>query len=271
MHLNNLKVFIPTKGRAVLQRTYEGLPPEVKKNTMLVIDKNDVDGYIKAHIPEEAILTVPKSIKGICPTRQFIMEYCYSNHIDFMCMLDDDITFQKRNLKGKILNATSGQVLRAFENLLNNLTEYVHAGIATRSMDYDNPKHFKVNGRMMHVLGYCIPKVFELECYFTKDVAKNFSMDDFHMTLQLLEKGASNIIDLNNRISPSSSNSKGGASLWRTLESHNSSAKQLERNHPKFVKVKVKHGWQGMEGERLDVIVQWKKAYESFKENSQWK
>lgn len=265
--LNNFRIYIPTKGRPTLQKTYTNLTNDLKEITYLVIDKEDFNPYVEAGIPEGNLLVVPKKIKGIASTRQEIIKNAYKLDIDNICMLDDDITFQRR-VKGKIVNSTNSQVNSAFKQIVSWLDSgYVHCGIAIRSMDYDNPSNSKVVSRMMHVLGYSPSFIIENGCSFLKGVTKDFSMDDFHMTLQLLRKGEKNIVSLINRISPSASNSKGGASLWRTLESHNKSAMQLKKNHPEFVTVKEKHGWQGMEGKRLDVIIQWKKAYESYKEN----
>lgn len=81
---------------------------------------------------------------------------------------------------------------------------------------------------MMHVLAYNVDKVLKSGCSFTKNVNCQ----------------------------------------WMTLNSHNDSAKQLKNNHKAFVTVRKKHSWQGMEGTRLDIIAQWKKAYESARKEN---
>ena len=56
----------------------------------------------------------------------------------------------------------------------------------------------------------------------------------------------------------------GGCSTYRTMELQGAAAEKLAAKHHPFVKVvikKTKTAWGG--AERKDVIVQWKKAYQS--------
>jgi hypothetical protein len=86
-------------------------------------------------------------------------------------------------------------------------------------------------------------------------------MEDFHVSLSLLTKGLPNM-SINWMVqNQNGSNLAGGCSSYRTPERHAESALALKRRFPDFVNVvtkKTKTAWGGQE--RIDVIIQWKKA-----------
>ena len=250
-----MKIYIPTRGRANMQKTLSNLPAELQKLTYLVVDHGARDEYRATH---KNVIELPKSVTGIASIRQYIMENATDRYIT---MLDDDLRFQKTQKDWRIMDATPNEILAAFRQMSQWLKEgYAHCSLCPRFIYYDKKDFFVKDFRMMHVLAYDVKTVLKAKCSFTKGVPKDFSMDDFHMTLQLLRSGHGNIVSLLHRTSPAVSNSRGGASEWRTLASHNRSANLLAAIHAPFAKTKTKHGWQGMDGERQDVIVQWKKA-----------
>jgi hypothetical protein len=248
-----MKIYIPTRGRWNKQITHNALTPKLKEQTVLVTDK---DQEPPPNLPVEF---VPETVKGIAATRQYIVENCPER---YMVMLDDDLRLATRDYEGKILPASPEEVDAMFARLENWLQAgFAHCSSSPRFINWDEKiDEYKDCTRMMHVLAYDVEKLRKLGASFTKDVDETFSMDDFHMTLQLLRLGHTNRVDLLHRTNPSASNSNGGASTWRTLASHNRSARRLAELHGSVVAVRVKHGWQGMEGERLDVVVQWRKA-----------
>lgn len=254
-----MEIYIPTRGRSHLQRSYDNLPPSLQAITKLVVDANEEKDYKERF---DNVVALPKKVKGIASIRQHILENATDKHV---IMLDDDLVFQiKRG--DKILRSSNAEINRAFKLMEKWLNiGFAHTSMAIRSIAHTKDIQYMDNTRMMHVLCYDVEKVLGAGCSFTKGVTKDFSMDDFHMTLQLLRKGFPNRVSYNYATSPSVSNSKGGASLWRTLESHNKSAMQLKKSHGDFVAVKEKCNWQGMDGTRYDVIVQWKKAFNSSK------
>lgn len=254
-----MQIFIPTMGRPTNQKTLKALPMSLYDRITLVVPMTEVERY-KRNCTVCRVQGV--TAKGIAATRQWIME---NSHDDYLVMLDDDLAFFQKDAQRKIIGATPDEIEKAFKWLEMQLTgafAVAHAGITIRSLNYQHPGPFMENTRMMHVLAYNRKTVAAAGCSFTKGVNSSFSMDDFHMTLQLLRKGYSNRLQVDFCTNPSASNSEGGASLWRTLATQNASAEALGKLHKGFVKVTAKKAvWKGMEGERKDVIVQWRKAF----------
>ena len=88
-------------------------------------------------------------------------------------------------------------------------------------------------------------------------------MEDFHVTLSLLELGYPNLVLQNFCWGQIASNNPGGCSLYRNMQMQKDAATKLHELHPKFVKIitkKNKTGWKDMD-ERTDVRIQWKKAF----------
>jgi len=255
-----MNIYIPTRGRSEIQRTYDNLTPTLRSKAFLVVDYKGSEAYTSKY---DNVVVLPKNIKGIASIRQYIMENSKSRYI---VMLDDDLVLQTKNKNtGRIVRSTAAEVTKAFSTLEKWMKKdgIAHVGMAIRTIAGRKDGSIKYDEctRMMHVLGYDTKQVLDAGCSFTKEVRKDFSMDDFHMTLQLLKKGLHNRVSMLYAVSPSASNSKGGASEWRTLDSHNKSSQQLKSNHKEYVAIKKKPDWEGMNGDRYDVVIQWKKAY----------
>lgn len=255
-----MKIYIPSKGRANIQRTFSRLPDSVKVNTKIVVPPEDFAAYANAH-GEAFVLVCHK--RGIAPTRDWILEYG-SKEDGKVVMLDDDLIFQRLRENGQITNCTDEEVVMAFEWLEESLDTYAHAGFAVRFSDKGNRgQEERSPARMMHVLGYNIDLIPD-EVSFTNGIEKpeTFSMDDFNMTLQLLTRGIPNVVSNVWRTSPAPGNARGGASTWRTLETQNESAHQLNKLFPRFVSLREKKNWQGIHGGQMfDVTVYWQRAY----------
>lgn len=254
-----MDLYIPTRGRTDLQRTLQNLTPKLRKKATLVIDDGDheKEHYTLSKMMHCGVWVLPKRIRGIAAIRQHIMDESGSKKL---VMLDDDLRFQFKRRDGTgIFASTPQQTEDTFEWLEKQLKDVAHAGIVPRSIYYDRQNEFVEAFRMMHVLAYDVKRVKAAGAKFTHKVdSTRFTMDDFHLTLQLIEAGEKNRVSLRYNSNPSSSNSRGGASLWRTLESHNYSARTLGHLH-RHVKVVPKHQWQGMDGTRYDVVIYWQK------------
>ena len=55
---------------------------------------------------------------------------------------------------------------------------FVHVGMSIRSISHRQTDTYNEATRMMHALGYDTNRVLDSGCSFTKNVTKNFSMDD---------------------------------------------------------------------------------------------
>ena len=254
-------IYIPTRNRHNLQKSYTHLTPELRKKVVFVIDYNDDPLHYKKHYPSHDVMLLPKSTaNSFCRMCQYILENAESK---YFCILNDDLRFEFKKTNLKIERSTPAQVNKAFSLMEEWLDEgYAHCGMIQRSLQYNKraPGYLE-NVRMMECLCYNRDILMAEKCSFTHKVSKGFLMADMHMNLQLLEKGYPNIVSLIYVLGASPSNARGGASDYRTLELQNKSSAELYNNNKEFVKLKeAKSIWKGHDAPRIDVIVQWKKA-----------
>ncbi len=247
-----MQIYIPTYGRSDHQVTWDNLPHAIKFNTKLVVQNREREKYEKyPHI------VLPWGLTGIGRTRQWLIENTTAKHI---VMIDDDLDFAVRrdDALARFRGATDVDIHGMLEEMEWQLRhEFKLVGVSGREGANRNTEQFLTVTRQMRIHG--------LDAEFFKQANIRFDrlefMEDFDATLQLLELGYPNCV-LNHWVhnQRSGSNAPGGCSEERTLEKHNQAALALKKLHPKFVKVVEKDtgNWGGL---RLDVYIQWKKAY----------
>ena len=266
-----MKIYIPTRGRIHNQVTLGQLKQAVG-NKITLVTAADQHKALKEANPGVDIEVLPKGVKGMPFIRQHILE----NSVDrYFCMIDDDLkfcTFDGVNDAGnrKMSAAEPKQLVKMFETLENWLRSGVaHCGITPRFLNWNRTEPYIQSTRMLHLLAYDKLTVTAKGCRFDKNVKDyRFSMEDFHMTLQLLRAGHPNRVSLDYCSDPAASNTEGGVSEFRTLTTQEANARFLAAQHPGFVKVKEKStkSWKGLAEEapvRYDVAVQWQKAFKS--------
>lgn len=255
-----MKIFILTYGRHERQRTFDNLPKKLQEQVIFVVQSREKHLYKKY----ATVLVLPPSIQTISPTRQFVMHWAQKQGIKKLCMLDDDLGFDHRRTDDptKFLVATVKEVLTLFKEIEKRLDKYAHVGVLAREGGNRVLEPTRECTRMMRVLAY------QVETFHVNKI--NFDrvphQQDFDVTLQLLRKGFKNLVLCEWVQGQGSSNAPGGCSHYRTIESQNANAPKLAALHPGFVSIvekETKTAWGG--GKRLDVMVQWKKAYESSK------
>jgi hypothetical protein len=198
---------------------------------------------------------------GIAATRQWIMENAPE---PFVVMMDDDLTFYERRAdeRDKFTKLTKQGAAAMFRALEDALGLFAHVSIAMREGGNRNTDLLLIAVRSARVIGYR-KDIFLQEGV---DFRNSTVMDDFEATLHLLTRGwPSGVLNdwVQNQVG---SGTKGGASLYRTLEVHAAAAHKLAQRYPRFVRTvvkKTKTAWGGQE--RVDVLVQWKKALEAGK------
>jgi|TARA_R110000765_G_scaffold106962_2_gene197673 hypothetical protein len=95
--MDNLYIFIPTKGRSDNCKTANLIGDY--KNLFLVVEPKEY-GYYKEKYPNNNILQLPENDKGIIYSRNFIKQYTEEKNINYYWQLDDDISYlYKRELK----------------------------------------------------------------------------------------------------------------------------------------------------------------------------
>jgi hypothetical protein len=141
----------------------------------------------------------------------------------------------------------------------SKLTMFAHVGISARGGNNLKLSKVETNERMMRFLAYDRMRV-PPDCRFDRVPCKQ----DFDMTLQLLRKGLPNAVIYEfAQDQVRQSNAPGGCANYRTEEMVEEAARELQRLHPKFVKLveKTNNNWKGFEKEsRLEVKIAWKQA-----------
>lgn len=265
--IQKINIVVPTKSRKTLitvnelRRTgYDGLiyllVPESEKQ--LHFGKKNVE-----------IIALPDHYR-IAHTRQ----YACDNLGPKLVMMDDDLRFYERSY-GET-KADGSVPLRKTDNtkplldwLRISLDRYAHVGVSARTQNWQAARWDEnqyENQRPYRIYGYRTDVLIQNKITYSVNM-QNFTMDDFHMTLNMFEAGYSNAINIQYAQEQINSNSPGGASTYRSLASHEASAKLLHQMHPEYVKLvskTTKSSWGGTEAKpvtRTDVVIQWGKAY----------
>lgn len=259
-----MKIFIPTIGRPDKQPTWDSLPKRWQENTMLVCPIAEFDHH-RRH--DRNVLVHPAECKGIGPVRQWIVEQAQAMGLDKFLMMDDDHRYYVRKAAGDwhLRYSTEEETGECMDMLESLLDTHMHVGLSARQGNNRHLDPIKHVTRQNNVHGFRT-KVFKKhpEVSYTADPVMQV-MEDFDVTLSLLRLGYANAVVYQYAWGQAESNLPGGCSGYRNNEIQDAAAKRLAERHPGFVNVvkkKAKSGWEGME-ERTDVIIQWKKAYES--------
>lgn len=251
-----MTLVIPTFRRINSQTTFRNLPDSLKSNVIFVVDQQDYNEL--SILPEFSVAKFrvrPPEVKGIAKKRAWILETFREKKI---IMLDDDLSFEVRDGKGSTRAATPEDIGYWLKALWDKLDEYAHAGFSVRRHNDKLPSGWIENSRMQCVLGYR-PAIMRKHC----ELGRIETREDFDYTLQLLQKGFPNTICTEILFSQKI-NAPGGISTYRTVESSNMEALQLQNLHPGIVKA-VERQYKTQKdsfGTRTEVICYWKKAYE---------
>jgi hypothetical protein len=199
--------------------------------------------------------------QGIAATRQYI--WGQAQDVEYVCQVSDDLRFAWRDPYLKLHGATELHLCDIFDRIYTLLDEgWMHVGLSARGGNNHVDVPVKVIGRMCDVYAHRHHDCKRLKVRFDRVPV----MEDFDVTLQLLELGHPNAIIYDYCWDQNSSNSDGGCSLYRTPELQAEGAQGLTRLHPSFVSTveRSSNNWKGFPGTRLDVRVQWQRAYDAW-------
>ena len=250
-----MEIYIPSRGRPFKQTTFDNLPKELQDRATIAVHGEDFAEYRKNY----PVTLLPDNYRGIGNARHFLITKARSKKV---VMLDDDLVFATRRKDDptKFQPSTDYEIVKAFEEIEAALSEYAHVGIATREGGNRRTERTYQVSRMLRVLAY------------RRDIYKTHApyfhrlpvMEDFDVTLTLLRKGYPNLI-LNWIVqNQNGSNLAGGCSIYRDSSVQEEAAFKLAEIHSPFVRTVTKTPKQAWGGHtRTDVIISWKKAYDS--------
>lgn len=266
-----MQIVIPSMGRVGRVKTLRYIPENRLKSVLLAVPTREADQYVETY-PQVSVLSVPNRLKGIGHARQYALENATESTLMF---IDDDMRICKRlsMYEPTIRDADSKDSEKMFRWMEHSLKSYIHAGISARQGNNRHPTNaerkrdeieHKIISRMNNIYAYQVDKFLDLGFKFTRLKV----MEDFDVTLSLLELGYPNIISYRYCWDQRSSEDTGGCSGYRTSEVQTTAAYKLEKLHRPFVKIVEKVSkdtstfWKHMK-KRTDVNIQWKKAYRS--------
>ena len=267
-------IAIATLGRKRIT-TLEWFTPDVQKRVTLWCNRAQVASLRAAYPGVGYVLPCPCQpepgeqvdglTKGLSPIRHWLMNHYAKAGAPCVIVADDDTTFWIRINRDDPTDwhcrrATPDETTEMLEDLAKMTgadTPMVGVSLKQGNNRYSTPVAY--NQRMCGVWTVHVPTYHALKLCFA-DVP---SMQDFWMMLSFLTLGKRTAQICDRMHNPSTSGSAGGCSVYRTNDTQRISVGRLVARFGPFVKPKVKAtktGWFG--GERLDVTVQWKKAYE---------
>lgn len=257
---DDMQIYIPSMGRASKQVTLRHIPAEFLPRTFLVVPVEEVEFY-KTYCPDPrlgGILGCPA--KGIGPTRQFIMEQA---QVKFVFMFDDDMYIYRRiGDTVKLAKATPFEVCELFTTMRQWLVDgYAHVGLSARQGNNHVAAPYKDLTRMCNAYAHNV----EIFRHYGLRFDRTHFMEDFDLTLSLLELGFPNRVMFQFCWNQVGSNEGGGCSTYRTGERQAEAAHKLKELHGDVVRVVQKISkpgsgcWKGMKT-RTDVVISWQKA-----------
>lgn len=261
-----MKIYIPSLNRPFRQLTWNELHGIKGADVSVVIGPQDEKNYANPGNNGMKLLVLPKSVKGIGNVRQWLLEY-HAHHCedDRMVMMDDDLTFFTRRDDDptKARNSAASDKAAMLKALEGHLKHSIHGSILPREgANRVADEGVLYNTRLLRVLAYRAQAVLSAGVKFNRIPV----MEDFDATLQLLRKGYRNFVLCEWWQNQAGSGLEGGCSTYRTMDVQAEGAHGLKKLHDPFVTIvqkTTKGAWGG--GERTDVKIAWKKAFQSYK------
>lgn len=259
-------IFITSAWRSGDIKSLRCLSPKLYDKITLVIQADQCEEYQK-YKEQVQILVLPKHIKTLEPTREYVWKHCKEWGVSKFFLMDDDLNFYRRVLGDyKHSRTTDPEAkIRMFNILYSMLEDYAHVGVSEKLGNNRFPENYRKVTRSVRLLGYNLKLIPFNKLKFGRLVC----MSDYDMTLQLLRLGLKNCVLFEYSSEQGGSNTAGGCSKYRTPEVLADSARKLAKFHPGFVSLvekSTKGAWfkgQVEGNKRLDVRIQWVKAFKS--------
>lgn len=246
-------VYIPTYNRDRLPSVENMRGTRILERTALVVHPDEVDRY--AH---HGVQVISCPVQGDLGTvRQWLLERHRGRK---MVQMDDDLKFAVRRLDNpkKFVPATAEDVDVMFDRVFELLDDVPLVGVRQRGGANNSVPPFEIAVRQCMFHGIDVD-VARKEGFNYKPIV----FEDFDYTLQVLTRGYQNAVLTTHTIDQGESNAPGGVAAYRDNTRMEQDAADLALEYSDFVKVVRKPGWRGLDGERTDVTIQWKKALSS--------
>lgn len=257
----DITFYIPTLGRIDNQPTMIYLKAGGITPT-LVVQPHEYESY-RMRYPGCSFMRLPKSVKGISATRQFILDNCPTR---YFAMMDDDLRFSRKDPadRTKLKEPQPQDMVEMIAAMKSKLLRFAHVGISLRQGNNLKTEAFLLNERIIRAVAYDKERM-PPSARFDRIPLKQ----DLDMTLQLLRAGLPNCCIYEwAQDQVGGSNARGGCSTFRNENLSDEAAQMLHDLHPDFVTLvrKTNNNWKGFGNkDRLETRIAWKQAYEAGK------
>lgn len=262
--IDTMGIYITSSGRSDKLDTLKSIPTRWADRVNIVVKEEEFVTYYDIFGDAVEVIKTPPGIKLMSPKRQWAIE---NSPYRYFMMLDDDLHFHKR-IDGKLIRIESDEVGNMLDMVVDDLqsgTPFV--GISSRAGNNHITSDYEECTRVSRC--WAFDRKIYMELGINIAPFPDYVIDDFHVILSFLEAGYKNRVYYNYAQSDKGSNSEGGCSSYRNFEVQRKSAVWLHSQHPhsvEVVKKVTKQSWKGMQErggkiERIDINVQWKKAF----------
>lgn len=277
------RIFVVTRGRVNDQQFIESVPKDIRGLITICCHPGELEFHkYKWGNEVEDVIEYGADCTNNSMARDWVMKFCKKRGIKYAIQIDDNIRIASHtdgdevDFKLKLLTIANNFdedsqnviYLEMFFTMLSNLRKgYGMVGISHRSGNNRKKFEFEENTRLFAIWGINVDYYFKFKKSFADTVCKQ----DFYMQLVFLTHGVKTICD--NRFTfdkVKGANANGGCSIYRNISNVNEASEFLKKNFPDFVTIvdKSNNNWSNFgedENVRKEVIVHWKKAYESSK------
>lgn len=270
MQITDTIIIINSSNRVTKVITPKDFPNDVIK-WVIAIPTEQREEYKKVFNTDKLLL-IPESVpKFLPPQRQWIMEH-FQDKYENIWLMDDDLQFFKRNEELLLRKCETDEITEMFIAMCDTLKSVSMVGISTRLGNNRVTAPYDEINRCTRCYAMNTAAFKKVGATFAP--FPDFCAEDFHMCLCFLNTGYKNrILHTFAQEDVGGSNADGGCSLYRTAEVQKRTSMWMAENHPEVsVKVKYSKGSWGLQelkdgrNVRVDVLVQWKKAYKPKKD-----
>lgn len=265
-----MKIYIPSRGRASLTflkgpyTPMRWLTPALRKRAVYCVRSDEVDAYRRV-LPDDVEILDTGMQPNLSKKRIVIAKHVLDARERKFMMCDDDIMLYVRKAADDwhLRYAQGEEIEEMLDSVEHLLDQYPMVGISPREGNN------RVGAGPFPLIKECTRSMrmyaFRTKDYLNIQANRLSEMADFDTTLQFLRKGMKNAVLYFWAQGQPGSQHKGGCSEYRTSETHDKVCRELASLHPGFVTLRQKQnkGHQQGFGTRTEVIVFWKKAYES--------
>lgn len=265
MKIKDTLIVINSSNRIEKVVTHALFPHEVIDWIVAVPDEQAI--HYESKFPDNTF-AMPDHVAQFLPSqRQYIMEE-FGDQYKYIWLMDDDLTFFKRNEELKLKKCTQDDITKMFYSMRSNLEEVPMVGISTRLGNNRIETDHQDICRVTRCYGINTEVFREVQAIFNP--FEPFVAEDFHMALSFLNAGYKTRALFTFAQEDIGSNAEGGCSLYRTAEVQKKTSFWMADNHPEVdIRVKSSKNWKmkgkGAANTRVDMVVGWRKAYKPKK------